>query len=965
LSFLYSRRRCRPEPTIPWTDEVYDVRPGARADMGDTASGIVGRERELSALARFVEGLADRPHDLLLVGEAGIGKTTLWRVGVEDALGAGRRVLVSSPAENDMMLTYGAIGDLIGDVFDEAIVGAPGPQRTAMEIALLRRPPGELAPDQRVIALAVREALRTLSTSSPLVLALDDIQWLDPSSARALAFALRRLTGYPVAVLATRRLEDDADPARLTATLKDRAAVRVDVGPLDIDEVGRILRHRSGRPLAPNAVRRIHETGRGNPFFALELAREIGDTEPAAGAPLPIPREVRDRLVARIERLSPEGRMVTLDVAAMSRPTIDSLRSAQTTPSTADAGLAEAEAAGILAVHGGRIGFVHPLLGSAAYWSTSRRARLAVHARLAQVVVDAEERARHIALSAAGPDPVAASFVEDAADDARRRGAPLAAAELLELSAKLTPRDDDAQLCNRRRLAALNRFDAGDVRRARSMLQTSIEESSSRQQRAMTRLELAARSYNDVDRVDDLLSAALPDVGVGRPIAFANLAWVAIFRLQPERAADRARAAIELAERASEQTYLRVALGALGHAQAFLGFDAGPTMQRATAITANISPGESAHPSSILGHQMLWEGKVDEARRLVEEADAAYSQAGLELMRHDTLPVLSEVECAAGDWAAADLHANEAYDIVVDAGLVEMRDQMLHAKSHVAALLGRIDDARRDATEGASLAAAQGNRWAEVDNRSVLGFIALSVGDPAEVVRVLEPAESLVSGSGIVEPGVFPFLPDLVEASVGLGRLDRAKQVVDRLHEEGLALDRALALATAARCRALIAAALGDPLGALTELERALAEHERVPIPFESARTRLINGEILRRMKRKRESRESLEDARSRFRALGARLWEARADEALARIGGRPASPTDLSETELRVADVVSLGLTNKETADRLFMSVKTVESNLRRVYRKLGVRSRTELARRHRPPDQGRRSLSDPDDQT
>ncbi|HET6792561.1 MAG TPA: LuxR C-terminal-related transcriptional regulator, partial [Actinomycetota bacterium] len=304
--------------------------------------------------------------------------------------------------------------------------------------------------------------------------------------------------------------------------------------------------------------------------------------------------------------------------------------------------------------------------------------------------------------------------------------------------------------------------------------------------------------------------------------------------------------------------------------------------------------------------------------------------------------------CAAGEWAGARRHAEEGYDIAAQAGLEEIRDQMLYTRAHVASLEGRVDEARADASAGASLAAAQGNLWTEVENRRVLGFIALSVGDLEGVVRALDPADRLLVSNGIVEPGAFPFVPDLAEALISLGRLDRAKQIVDRLHEQGSALDRPLALATAARCRALIAAALGDPPGALLELERAFAEHERVAIPFESARTLLIHGETLRRMKRKREARASLERARSQFAALGAPLWEARADQALARIGGRSASPTELSETERRVADVVAQGLTNKEAAERLYMSVKTVESNLRRIYRKLGIRSRAELARRH-----------------
>jgi DNA-binding CsgD family transcriptional regulator len=243
--------------------------------------------------------------------------------------------------------------------------------------------------------------------------------------------------------------------------------------------------------------------------------------------------------------------------------------------------------------------------------------------------------------------------------------------------------------------------------------------------------------------------------------------------------------------------------------------------------------------------------------------------------------------------------------------------------------------------------------------------VALSIGEPEAALRELDPADRMLAGSGIVEPGAFPFIPDLAEALIALGRLDRAKQIVGRLEEQGSRLDRPLALATAARSRALIAAALGDLPGALLELEGALAEHERVVIPFESARTRLILGTTLRRMKRKRAAREALEDARSRFEALGARLWEARAVEALARVGGRSASPTELSETERRVADVVALGLSNKEAAERLFMSVKTVESNLRRIYRKLGIRSRAELARRHGPSPLQHETPSAPDHQT
>ena len=193
--------------------------------MAPEPGGLVGREPELAALSRFVHDLSEKPQDLLLEGEAGIGKTVLWRTGVEAAQEAGHRVLVSRPGENEMGLSYSGIGDLIGDVFDEALAEAPSLQREALEIALLHREAGALRPDQRAISLGVLGALRTLSASGPVVIAIDDLQWMDGSSARALSFAIRRLDGHPVAVLATKRLEHGSSEA-LDLDARDRRSRR-------------------------------------------------------------------------------------------------------------------------------------------------------------------------------------------------------------------------------------------------------------------------------------------------------------------------------------------------------------------------------------------------------------------------------------------------------------------------------------------------------------------------------------------------------------------------------------------------------------------------------------------------------------------------------------------------------------------------------------------------------------------
>ena len=333
----------------------------------------------------------------------------------------------------------------------------------------------------------------------------------------------------------------------------------------------------TGEPnLAPPLVARVYEAARGNPFFSLEIVHALRDAEPVAGRPLPVPADVLDILRGRIDGLSTNARDVVLLMAAMARPTL--AHPAGDEPGTDDGrrGLVEAEEAGLMVVQGERLDFVHPLMRSTAYWSASTGGRQAVHARIAEVVLDPEERARHMALMGGGPDPERASFVQEAAGHARRRGAPLAAAELWELSADLTSPDDEALLCSRRRSAALERFDAGDVQRGRMMLEDLIGATTSRQQQAWTRVELATRSYNDADRVDELVRAALPDVGdhpILLPVAHANLAWVAICRLEPSRAADHARTAAELAERGSDQTPLRVALTALAQAEALLGMD--------------------------------------------------------------------------------------------------------------------------------------------------------------------------------------------------------------------------------------------------------------------------------------------------------------------------------------------------------------------------------------------------------
>lgn len=919
--------------------------------MVAAVGAIVGREAELAVLARFVGGVGAGARALLLVGEPGIGKSTLWEVALELARDAGCRVRSCRPAEVETAFSYAALGDLLHDDLDDVLGALEAPQRRALEIALLRRESDGAPPDQRAVALSVLRALEALSAEHPLLVAVDDVQWLDRPSARALTFAIRRLQEARVGVLASLRLALEVEDALdLRGTLGDRGTRRLHVGPLGEADLGRMLRTRFTRSLPHPLVARVHEATNGNPLFALEVVRAVGGSEPSPGEPLPVPDDLREVLRARVGRLSLVAREALLLASAMARPTASSVREAHRGAADTAAGIAEAEEAGIVTIERDRIRFTHPLLASTVYWSSPAARRGEAHLRLAGTASDLEERARHLALAAEGPDERLASLAESAAWDVRWRGAPAAAAELAELACKLTPADEEGARLRRGRRAALNRFDAGDPPGAREMLETLLRGAPAGVERARLHYELSVTYWNDVGRCRELVLRAL-DEGEGDPNllarAWGDLAFVEIHGGSLERAARHATEGIALAEPLENRFPLRLALGALGTALALMGRDASDVMARALSLEDGVWSADTEGPAELLGRQHLWAGDLDRGRTLFLEELHRYADRGFEALRWEALLRLAELECQAGNWAEAADRVAEANEIVLDAGLEEILDHVLYVRGLVRALTGEVDAARGDASEGLRRAEAQEDTYWAVKNRAVLGFVELSLGRHAEAVGVLDPVPETLEAMGVREPGAFPCLPDLIEALVATGDLVRAKAVTQRLGAQGKALDRPLALATAARGRALIAAALGDLPGAVLELDHALEEHERIPVPFDRARTLLVRGETLRRMKKKRLARESLERALAVFEELGAPLWAERARAGLSRLGGRPATPAGLTATERRVADLVAVGRTNREVADELFVSVRTVEANLRRVYQKLGVRSRTELAAR------------------
>jgi DNA-binding CsgD family transcriptional regulator len=927
--------------------------------MDTQSSTIVGRDPELRDVSAFLDQIERGPRALVLEGSAGIGKTTLWSAGVRAAQTRGYCVLTARAAESEARLSYAALGDLLGWVSGDAFAGMPTPLRRAIDAALLRTDSDGVGPDQLAVSLATAHALRNLSANAALVLAIDDVQWLDRPSARVLSFALRRLSAEPIGALVSLRIAPDSPGDLLELDRAMPGTMHRAVGPLGPEPLGRILRDGTGAEVSRPVVTRLHGITGGNPLFALEMARAAvrEGTLARHGDVWSVPEDLQKLLSARLAAMPQAARAPLLAIAATSQPTWDLvLEIAGPEERTLDA-LGRAEEAGIIERSGGRVRFTHPLLGSTLYVNTSAGERRALHARLASLATDLEERARHLALATHGPDEAVAVALEEASRQARARGAPDAAADLAALACEMTAAADSVGL-RRRRLAAVEYlFDGGDDASARRLLKETIASSSPGHERAEMLYMLASMSWMDiVDGVRTPCVQALAEAGDDPRLLsglHSDLAWVAFYLGDLAEAIERARESADWASRPVGAAARSDALASLAFIR-FLrgeGDDAMLTeairlqdeaLTEASWTTASVY----TTPRTVLGLQLMWSYRLDEARAVFERELAEFERHSMYIVREEVLCYLTELECRAGHGSRAAEHGAEARSIFEESGhprtLIHV---VLFGQAWAAALLGRVDEARRTATEGLRLGSAADDRFNAALNSSVLGFIDVSLGDYERATLDLEPAMAYLDDLHAAVAGVMPCVPDLVEANVALGRIADAEGLIARLEGQASAGGGGWATATAQRGRALVAAAQGDLEEAGAAAERSTSSLEQLGLAFDAARSRLVLGQIHRRAKQKRLAREHLEGARDAFDRLGAVLWADRARSELARIGGRPPSPFALTDTETQIAALVARGRTNQETADALFVSPSTVQASLKRIYHKLGVRSRTELA--------------------
>jgi class 3 adenylate cyclase/DNA-binding CsgD family transcriptional regulator len=955
-AFPFGDRGLHALKGIPGEWRLYSLQVGRSGPLlpaGGTPE-IVGRDAELELIRAFGDG--EGFGALVVEGEAGIGKTTLWREAVGTASRRGSQVLLARPGVAEAALAFAGLADLFGDILDEVIGELAPPQAAALEVALLRRQAEGGPADPRTVAAGVLGAVRAAAAACPVVVAVDDVQWLDSASAAALAYACRRLTEEPVQVVASLRLAPGMRSSQLVEALPAERLTRVEVGPLSAGALHRVIRGQLSRTLARPVLQRVHELSAGNPFYALELARSLPE-DAAAGVSLPPSLE---RLThERLSRLPTGVRRLLEPAALLADPTVEQLESLAGRPGRVGGQLDDAVAAGVIEIAGMSVRFTHPLLAEGMAAMIGPRRRRELHRQLADLVSDPEERARHLALASDGPSADVAAVLDEAAQRSRARGAPDAAAELAELARRLTPSDDVPDLRRRGLKASEYHFDAGDTTRATDVLREMIASSPPGRDRAELLYRLASMSWmNLIPGVREPALQALEEAGDDAELRSGihdSLAWVAFYLGDLHGASEHARMCAEHAARAVGPATRADALATRGFVEFVRGNPAERAMSEAVELQDHVSGSWTeasvfTTPRSVLGLELMWSGRLDEARRLFEQDLAEFVQRGAYTAIQEVLCYVSEVESRAGRWRQAAQHAEQGMENLVASGRRRLSGQMfLFPQALAAAHLGHVEDARRWAAEGVELGLSNGDLFNTSANRAVLGFLDISLSEYEQALNDLEPVVAYLERMGAAEPAIIPCVPDYVEALVALGRADDAEPRVDRLEEQGRVLARPWALAVAARCRGLIALARRDLGGAEVALEAAVQQHCDVPQPFDLARTLLVLGEVQRRAKRRRAARETLQQALATFDELGAALWAERARREMARIGGRAPTSGGLTPSEQRIAVLVAGGKTNRQVAAALYLTERTVESSLTRIYAKLGLRSRTELAARMR----------------
>jgi DNA-binding CsgD family transcriptional regulator len=900
---------------------------------------VAGRDEEREVVATFLAAAASSTALLTLHGDAGIGKTTVCRHLVAQARASGTLVLECRPTVVEQTLSFAALTDLLAPVDDAAFDLLPPPQRDALAAATLRAVVSGSAPEPRIIGTALASLLALLADRTPLLVVVDDEQWLDPPSHQALTFALRRADGLRLGLVSSRRTGTAGLAPLAGALLAPQWKADLHLSGLSAGALFHVVRQELGLTLPRPTLIRITEASGGNPYIAVELARNG----------LLVPESLYALTAERLGGLPAAAREAVLAVACAGRPSTNLLSALGLLSA-----LAVAEDAGIVALRNGRVEFTHPLLGAAALELSSASAQRDLHQRLSQHESDPEARARHSALSTPDPDVDVAVALDQAVASAVARGASGAATDLARLAVERTAEGQSVDGWRRRvRLAELLHV-AGATVEAGEVLERLAHDCPPGPVRAHGWLILTEVAYqtSSVQRALACAARALEDVGDDIAMRVKTLLSLATLSTDPQERADFARQAQDCLDETGltnpelqawalcEQVSARFHLGQ--------GLDRAE-LDRALVLERTGRQWRSTDQVAAIRPVLLkWADHLDEAYLALVELHAKAAEEGNEGLVPYALGHLSGVALRLGRTAEATTLAAAHLEHAESTGQESQRVQALVNTASVDAHCGRLGEAEASARTVLAWAEAEQDQWLEMSAAGLLGFVALTRQQVGPARTWFDRWWVACEAAGARDPGVSRFHGDHIEALLADGQIEQARRRLEGLERLAGDAGRLSAQAVARRCRGLLVAAEGDPEGAIVLLQQAQALHSA--IPFERARTLMAEGMAQRRVKAKREAVRALGAAAELFAEVGARAWGERVEAELIRVGGRAAGPTDLTASERRIAELAASGLTNRQVAEQAFVSPKTVEANLVRVYRKLGITSRAQLGARMAP---------------
>ena len=902
---------------------------------------LYGRVAECAALARLLdEARASHSGVLVLRGEPGLGKSALLEEAMERAIGF--RVLRAVGVESEAQLAFAGLHQLLRPAF-HLIDRLPDPQAAPLSGAFGLSADGT---DNRfVLSIAVLSLLSEACEEGPVLCLVDDAQWLDRPSADALRFCSRRLGAEGVAVL----IAAGEDGAR-SFDAPDLPELRLE--GLDAESAGRLVAERAGSPIAAGVMERLTAETEGNPLALTELPHVLSAEQLAGRGPLPEPlpigADLKCSFLERVALLAPDSRAALLFVAAAGTGDSTAVSHAARSAGVDLRMLAPAEAAGFVRMGASGVEFRHPLVRSAIYGGAGQDERRAVHRALADALDDeahADRRAWHLAAASVGPDGAVADELERSAERAGHRGGHGAAMAALERAAELSLDDEDRA----RRLAvgADAAWRAGLPERAVALLERATPIAEQPQVRA------------ELDQLYGVIAhgSGVPAEGVGMLLqAAATLApgdpdralEILLHAADAATYAGDADAAIEAGRRAASLHGTAqgsdVLVGLLCGVTSVLQGSSSDPLARLRAIVAPAESFEDPRWLAWAGAAATLAGDeaLESALYLKAVTRARASAAVITLNK--VFEVFTFAAMLQGRYGAVAADATEGLQLAREAGLTNSACHHLATLAWVAAVRGQEAQCQSLALDVVAASATRGLGLQRAIAEWALGLLDLGLGRPAQALRRLARVEAARPGLG------HPFIalcaaPDLIECAVRAGRPDDARAAWSRLQRFGGHHAPAWASPLIARCDALLA----PPAARDRCFRRALTSAAENGRTFDRARTELLYGEHLRRTRRRVEAREHLAAALDEFERVGAAPWAERAHRELRASGETarkrdPSTVNQLTAQEVQIARFVARGATNRDVAAQLFLSKRTVDYHLRRIFAKLAISSRSEL---------------------